>query len=128
MNGLILWLLNVAPGWDWIPFLTDEFAGIVWLINLSLMMGLVVNLVYLGSDPTWVRGLGDAITAAVGCGVLFRLVTVFPFDLTGRWSWVAGPFRLVLALACFGTAVAVIANLAGAARSAQARGAGPLPL
>jgi hypothetical protein len=112
INVALIWLVVVSPGWEVVPFLTDGFAAIVGLVVASLAAGLLVNLVYVVADPLWLKRLGDAVTAAFAFAVLWRLVTDFPFAFSAGWAGWETPFRVLLGLACFGTGVAVIANLA----------------
>jgi hypothetical protein len=112
INLALLWVVNISPGWGIVPFLTDDFARVVGVVNASLLVGVVSNLVYLAADPVWLRRLGDAITAAFALVVLLQLVTVFPFDLGTVWSGWETVLRTGLALACVGTGIGVIANLA----------------
>lgn len=112
INLVLLWLVNVSPGWGVVPFLTDDFARVVGVVNASLLVGVVTNLLYVVADPSWARRLGDAITAAFALVVLLQLVTVFPFDLGAGWSGWETVLRTGLALACVGTGIGVLANLA----------------
>lgn len=85
VNSAFIWLLNVSPGWRWVPFLSDDFAGVVGVMTLSFALGVVANLVYVALDPPWLRRLGDAVTAAAGLAVLLQLVRIFPFIAPFPW-------------------------------------------
>ncbi len=111
VNLVLLWAVNIAPGWGIVPFLTEDFARVVGVVNASLLVGVITNLVFVAADPMWLRRLGDAITAAFALVVLLQLVTVFPFDLGTGWSAGETILRTLLALACLGTAIGVLANL-----------------
>ena len=112
LNGAFIWLVNVAPGWRWLPFLSDDFARVVGLVTLSFVLGVAVNLVYAAVDPLWVKRLGDAVTTAVAFVVMLRLFQIFPFDFGAQWAAWETPFRVLLGLGCVGAAIGVIANLA----------------
>ena len=112
INLVLVWLVNVAPGWEVLPFLTEDFTRVVGFVNLSLLVGAAVNLAYVVADPAWAKRLGDAVTAAIALGVLLQLLAVFPFDLgADRAGWETA-LRTLLALAAVGTAIAIIASLA----------------
>ncbi|TVR22597.1 MAG: hypothetical protein EA387_08580 [Nitriliruptor sp.] len=117
INLGLLWLVNVAPGWEAWPFLTADFARVVGFVNVSLLVGAAVNLGYVVADPEWAKRLGDAVTAAIALGVLLQLLTVFPFDLGPDRSGWETALRTVLALASVGTAIGIIASLAQLLRS-----------
>jgi hypothetical protein len=112
INLALIWLVNVEPGWQWLTFLTDDFARVVGLVTASLLVGAAPDLVYIAYDPAWVKRLGDAITAAFACVILARLWAIFPFDL-GTWSggWETA-LRIALGFLAVVTGIAVVANLA----------------
>jgi hypothetical protein len=111
VNLVLLWLLNVAPGWEWLPFLTPDFAGLVGLINTSLVVGVAIDLAYVIDDPPWAKSLGDAVTAAFACAILVRTWAIFPFDL-GSWSGWEPALRVLVGLLAIATAIGVVASLA----------------
>jgi hypothetical protein len=117
VNGALLYLVNVWPGWESLSFLTDETASVVGLVSISLMVGIVVNLVYLAADPPWLKALGDLVTTGVGFLVLLRLYQVFPFDF-GVYEQLDTVARVVLVLLLAGTAIGVVADLVRLARTA----------
>jgi hypothetical protein len=117
INLLLLWLVTVRPGWRFVPFLTEEFVGVVGVVIASLLVGAAINLVYVVADPRWLRYLGEAVTAAFGCVVLARMWSIWPIDL-GSWSGWEPALRVVTGLFCVGAGIAVIANLAMAVKAA----------
>lgn len=121
INVGLVWFVNVAPGWRWLPFLSEDFTVVLGVLNAALVVGVAVNLAFVVADPPVLRRLGDAVTAAFAAAVLYRLAAVFPFDFVQRWSWLQGPLRVALVLATLGTAVAVIVNVIQAIRHAQGR-------
>ena len=46
INVALIWLINVPPGWRWLPFLTDDFSRVVGLVTASLVVGFVINVIY----------------------------------------------------------------------------------
>jgi len=110
VNAVFLYLINIRPGWEVLPFLTADTPQILGLMNLSLVVGIVVNAAYVTYDPLWFKALGDFVTAAIGLAVLVRIWRVFPFDFSkGTFSWVL-PVRAVLAVAIAGTVIAIFIN------------------
>lgn len=108
VNVAILVVVNNLLDWGWLPFLTKDFADLLWLIDLSLLATIGVNLIYIWYDPRWFKSFGQIVTSAISIVVLARMLQVFPFDFSGTpfdWSMVT---RAVLILALVGTAIGVL--------------------
>jgi hypothetical protein len=82
----------------------------LWLIDLSLVVTIAVNLVYLVRDPRWLTAAGAAVTTAIGLAAAVRILQVFPVDFgdSGFWPVV---FRVLLSIAIVGAGTGIIANL-----------------
>jgi hypothetical protein len=106
-NLVFLWLLHVWPGWEAVPFLTSDFADVLWLVALTLWVGVGANLVYLVRDPRWLTALGAITSTVVGMLAAIRLWQVFPFDLSDGWTVV---FRIGLVVGIVGSAIAIVVN------------------
>ena len=127
INALLLYAVNVWPGWQVVPFLTAETRAVVGLVNLSLIVGMIVNGVYIVVDRPAVRALGDLITLGVGLAVLVALWRVFPFDFDdAAFDWTL-LIRIVLGLALFGTAVGIVVQVVVLVRSLLGPGGGSRP-
>jgi hypothetical protein len=115
VNGAVLYGLNVWPGWSFVPFLTAEFAQVLDLMNVSLVVTGVANVLYLLYDGVRFKAIGDLVILGVGIAVLVQLWQVFPFDFTAVWAptwldWVVIT-RVLLAIALIGSALGVVAQL-----------------
>lgn len=112
VNAIMLYLINVWPGWAVLPFLTVDLSVVLPWINASILTSIVVNLGYLVADPRWLRALGSIVTGAVGLVAIVRMWQVFPFDFAGSAIDWTVPVRVALALgiagAVVGIAVAVV--------------------
>jgi hypothetical protein len=111
INSVVLYLANIEPGWQAVPFLTDETRQVLGLFNVSLAAGLAVNLGYVAYDPPWFKGLGDLLTTSISLAVLARMWDVFPFTfpITGPdWALVT---RIVLIVSIVGTSLAIMVQL-----------------
>lgn len=108
VDAALLYVINGRPGWEAMPFLTEDAHRVVGLVNLSLAAGLVCNVVYVFRDAAWLKALGDLTTTVIAFAVVVRLLQVFPFDVRiASVDWVFwGRFTLVLIAVA--TAVAVI--------------------
>ncbi len=125
VNAAMLYAVNRWPGWQQVPFLTGETRKVIDLVNASIIVSLVANVVYLVRDPRWLKALGDLVTTSVGLVVLVRIWRVFPFDFGDGsidWDLVA---RVLLAVGIFGSAVAIIVAIVSFVRAALAGPASP---
>ena len=86
VNAVLLVLINVAPGWEAVSFLTAEFSQVVGVLNLSLVAAALVNLLWVGYDPPWARSAGQVLLSGIGLVVLLQLLDTFPFDFSG-WAF-----------------------------------------
>ena len=112
MVNVIMWILvNVRPGWRVLPFLTEGFTNVLWLVNLSLITSAAVNVLYLGYDPAWFKSVCQIGVSAIGMTAAIRMLQVFPFDFSASTIPWTALTRLLLVLAIFGSAVAVLVEL-----------------
>jgi hypothetical protein len=110
INAVILYLVNGRPGWQSLDFLTGDTTRVLWLFNLSLVVGIAVNLVYAGYDPPWLTAAGNLVTTAIGIIVLARFWQVFPFDFgDSSFDW-AMLIRVLLVIGIVGAAIGVMAH------------------
>jgi hypothetical protein len=115
VNGVLLWLVHVWPGWEAVPFLTGDFSEVVGLVTLALWAGIATNLVYLVSDPRWLTALGGLVTTGIGLAAAVRLWQLFPFDLVDPWDLVV---RVLLVVGIVGSVVALLVGVVTLVRSA----------
>jgi hypothetical protein len=130
VNLLMMYLINIRPGWQAVPFLTDDTVRVLDLVNLALVVGAAVNVLYLVYDARWFVALGGLATTGVGLVVLTRIWQVFPFAFGSGFNW-ALVVRLLLVLAMVGSGVALIVQLvqllAGRTWAAEGRPDGHVP-
>ena len=121
VNAVVLYLINGRPGWDVLPFLTDDMTKVLPLINLSLVAGIAVNLVQAIHDPRWLVATGGVVTTGAGVAAAVRLWQVFPFDFA---PGAAGEtvVRVLLLLAIAGGMIVQIVALCRAAPGRPAGG------
>lgn len=112
VNAVILYLVNVAPGWHILPFLSPATPQVLGLVNASLVATIVANVVYVVFDSRPLRAIGGMVTTAIGLAAVLKIWHVFPFDFTGAsydWTLVA---RVVLAVAIAGSIIGIVASFA----------------
>lgn len=109
-DALFLLALNTWPGWDVLPFLTSDMDQVIGLMNLSIVVHLVANAIYVVWDPRWLRSIGEIVTSGIGVLVVARLWQVFPFDTADDWSGWGLVAHLVLVLGIAGSAIGVVSG------------------
>lgn len=122
-NLAVIYLAYVQPGWRAVPFLTDDAAFAVALIVAGAIVGIVVNLIWLVTDPRWLRAVGELATTVIGIVVLATLLRDFPFDFGGHFPDVAA--RALLVLGLVGASIGVVVTLVVLVLLAAGRGSEP---
>lgn len=110
INGAVLYAVNVWPGWQALPFLTDETAQVLGLVNLSLIVGMFTNAVYVIVDSPRVKALGDLLVLGIGLAILVVVWQVFPFAFPAGFDWTL-VVRILIVLSMVGSIIAIIVQL-----------------
>jgi len=108
VNVAIWFVLNVAPGWQSIGFLSSAFGDVLWLVNLSLFASIAANIAYLLYDAAWFHSAGQIVVSLVGLIVSWRLLLEFPFDVTDGW---AALIKSLLILAMVGSTIGALVEV-----------------
>lgn len=120
VNSVLLGMVNVTPGWEALPFLTEQTPLVLGLVNASLTTAIVANAAYLLTDPTWFRALGDVAQSIVGLAAMVRIWQVFPFaldDSTLDWPIIV---RWVLGVGVAGSVIALVVGIVALVRAVAA--------
>jgi hypothetical protein len=118
VNVVMLYVVNNLLAWNILPFLTDDFGRVLWLIDVSLLATIMVNFVYVAYDQRWFRSLGQIGLSLISLVVAVRMYQVFPFDFTGStfdWTQIA---RVVIIFTILGTAIGAMVEAFKLARAA----------
>jgi hypothetical protein len=109
VNAVLLFLVNVRPGWESVPFLTADTSLVLGLVNATLVVALLSGLLCAAAvDAPRVRALTDLAQNAVGLAALVRIWQVFPFAFDGDgvdWALVV---RWVLGIGMFGSVIGMV--------------------
>jgi len=109
VNLVLLWLINVWPGWQVVPFLTAGTVLVLGAVNASILARIVADAVNVVLDLPRVRALGDIVSIGFGLVALVRIWQVFPLDVVGTgWEVVA---RIVLVLGFVGSGIGILEAL-----------------
>ncbi|MFD6859739.1 hypothetical protein ACFWCF_20685 [Rhodococcus sp. NPDC060090] len=112
LNAILLYLVNGWPGWDAVPFLTDETTQVLGWVNASIIAGVVSNAIYLIADPPRLKAFGDLLVTGIGLCAVIAIWQVYPFDFSDDgsvpWDLIA---RTVLVVSIVGSVIAMIVAL-----------------
>src|SRR5690242_20164171 len=70
VNVVLLFLVNVSPGWEAVPLLTGKMTLVLGLVNLSMVAGVIANHLFALYDARWFKALGDLLITGVGLAAL----------------------------------------------------------
>ncbi|TNC24870.1 hypothetical protein [Amycolatopsis alkalitolerans] len=117
LGGALAYLINVAPGWEVLPFLTPETSAVLPLVNASILVGIALNLIWLFIDPPWFTALGGLATTGLGLAALVRFWQVFPVAFAaGSFNW-AMLIRIGLVVGIVGSAIGLLVNFGSLLRA-----------
>lgn len=119
--NLVMWyVINIQPGWQAVPFLTQETTLVLPFVNASIIAAIGVNLLYVFRDPAWLRGLGDVVATTLGLVAMVRIWQVFPVDFVdgSLWRLLA---RWVVAVGIVGSVIGIVAAFSKLVRGLTGR-------
>jgi hypothetical protein len=120
VNLAVLFLANRWPGWDAVPFLTDETEDVIGIFNVSVVVSAAANALYFVFDRQWLKAIGDLVTTVFGVVVMVAVWRVWPFDFDDDWSGWGLLFHLLLLVGIVGSAIAVLTTPVKLARLRRA--------
>jgi hypothetical protein len=105
INGVLLWVVNRLPVWK--PFfLLDSYSEVLWALDMSLIVQIVLNIVLIFFHPLFFHYLANVVFSLVGIVSLSVLLQVFPVDFSVRLGhWANTFFRIVLIVGLVGSAI-----------------------
>jgi hypothetical protein len=104
VNLIFLYIVNNLLSWN-LSFIAPSFHEVLWIFNISIVVTIVGNILFLIYHPRWFRSLIKIILKILSFMVAYYLYLVFPFILN---SGIAILVKIVLILVMV---VLVIANL-----------------
>ena len=117
VNAVMLWGINIWPGWNVVPFLTADMDRVLGLVNASLTAGIIANLVFVVIRNRGVMALGNLVVLGIGLAAVLRLLEVFPFDFGDSWSGWPVVVRVLLVLGIVGSIIGAVVEIVALFRS-----------
>ena len=117
VNAVLLWGINIWPGWKVVPFLTADMERVLGMINASLTAGIIANLIFVVIRNRGVMALGNLVVLGIGLAATLRMLEVFPFDFGDSWSGWPVVVRVLLVLGIVGSIIGMVAEIVAMFRS-----------
>ncbi|MFI7587402.1 2TM domain-containing protein [Spongisporangium articulatum] len=108
INAVLLYLVEVNPGWDAVPFLTADTERVIGWVDAGLVAGVVTNLLWIAHDGRRFKALCGLVTSVIGAMGSARILAVFPFDLDQPWR---GVVVVLLVIGVAGSAIGFLTSL-----------------
>ena len=94
-------IVNVWPSWHAVPYITDAAEPVIQLINISLLLRIAFNVIFLFLESPVLTAGCDLMSAVIGLAALILMWTTFPFSFPADSGWDATA-HLVLAVMTMG--------------------------
>ncbi|WP_043794728.1 hypothetical protein [Pseudarthrobacter chlorophenolicus] len=117
VNAVLLWAINIWPGWRMVPFLAQDMTRVLEAVNAALIAGIVVDLIFVVVRSRGLQALGNLVVLGFGMAALLQLWDVFPFDFGDGWSGWPVVMRVFLALGMVGSAIGAVVEVVALIRS-----------
>lgn len=117
VNAVLLWGINIWPGWKAVPFLTADMERVLGMINASLTAGIIANLIFVVIRNRGVMALGNLAVLGIGLAATLRMLEVFPFDFGDSWSGWPVVVRVLLVLGIVGSIIGMVVEIVALFRS-----------
>jgi hypothetical protein len=108
VNLIFIYIVNQVSYWD-ISFITSAWSETLWILNLSLIVTIIGNLLFLFYHPQWFRSLAQIVMNIFVFWAIKALYTVFPFNFSQPslmlLTWV------VLLLLMVGVSISIIVEI-----------------
>lgn len=111
VNAVLLWGINIWPGWKAVPFLTADMERVLGMINASLTAGIIANLIFVVIRNRGVMALGNLAVLGIGLAATLRMLEVFPFDFGDSWSGWPVVVRVLLVLGIVGSIIGMVVEI-----------------
>ena len=123
VNSILLYVVHHLLEWQ-IDWILPSWADVLWAVDLSLEVSIVLNVLFIVFHPKWFRTLGGAVSSA--CAVLstWWVMTVFPFDFgsSGANDLARWILLLLLIATSIGTFVSLVISVLEFARAVLSLG------
>ncbi|HMK53894.1 MAG TPA: hypothetical protein VK444_03850 [Methanobacteriaceae archaeon] len=100
VNIIIIYVVNQLPYWN-ISFISSSWSQTLWILNLSLIVTIIGNFLFLIYNPQWFRSLIQIVMNIFVFLAIQTLYTVFPFTLSSTMALVVVILLLLMMVGVF---------------------------
>ncbi|MDD1763976.1 MAG: hypothetical protein LUQ70_04615 [Methanobacteriaceae archaeon] len=108
VNLILIYIVNQVPNWD-ISFITSSWSETLWILNLSLVVTIIGNFLFLFYHRQWFRSLAQIVMNVFVFWAVLTLYNVFPF--TFSQSYMVFVTWLVLILIMVGVFISILVEM-----------------
>ena len=110
INLVLLFVFNNLMNWRLTAqYLTAEYSGVLWVINLSIGATIIANILFIFFEAGWFKHLAQLVTSVIALFAVFLIYSVYPFTFEGEagFQWV----KIILIIMMVGIGIAIIVEL-----------------
>ncbi|MCX6808834.1 MAG: hypothetical protein NTW50_04180 [Candidatus Berkelbacteria bacterium] len=108
INAVLFWFFNNLANFH-IPFLAASYTNVLFVLNLSIGLTILANLLLIIHDGHWFRGFLRLIQHSLSLVFVATLYVVFPFDFSVyQGANFDSIVHILLLIGIVGTAISII--------------------
>lgn len=108
VNVIVLYVVNNLLSWH-LGFILPSFQDVLWILNISIGMTILANIIFLIYHPGWFRSIMQIILNILGFMVCYYLYTIFPFIFSNAAYTIA--LKILIILGMVGVIIASIVEV-----------------
>jgi len=112
VNSALLYVFNNLLSWN-LPYLTQDFAKVLPILNLSLYVKIASNFLFMFIDSEIFRQFIRIIFDCFGLAVVYTMLTVFPLDLSSlsQGDTISSALQIAFTASIFAIALAILVKI-----------------
>jgi hypothetical protein len=104
VNLILLYIVNNLLSWN-LPFISVTFSQVLWVINLSIVVSIIRNIVFIKYNPLWFRHIMNSLIYFFGLIAVYILYKVFP--LIYSQNYMVLYYRILFILIIVGLVISI---------------------
>lgn len=110
-NIILLIVLNKIPDWN-IVFITSSYPDILRVVNMTLIVHIVGNVILIFIHPLFTHHLANAVFSVFSLIAAWVIFSVFPFDFSEIvGAWLNTVLRVCLIIGIVSSAISIVVHV-----------------